>query len=825
MTSDTQIGIIGIDLLQDSFHISTNEEPVINQLGLLPTALLPLYPGEKGIFGVEALNHRRAKGWQRPNECRMFWNNDSLKGCGRVTLAAAMQRLVNYHLTWGEQKSSTVDSFYWLPLRCKQILSSAEIIIGSLQSIIKNIKSLIALPLPDSSTQSLQQELLNTFHSRVNAVKNCGSKLFLLKRSIAQAMLWCKNHHVEVAKCSEPFDKQHVGHLIIINANMDVWEARLVPLQWHLWEGDYYLVPVDSAYFPRESLQVSGWQLLSNWLSSEGIVDESLWQALVGHELHYDQDLTPDQWIKISQIKSTALPHSSDLYIPETPKLEQIEQILYELQNRHQELGSEDSEPLGVIVDGYFANWFAKLDLIPLPNLAEIAQSGFSSLAAQGARLYAKNQSENLPTYLEELIPICIWCRNSNRYGAEFLWKPLISNTTVPAGKSSTLENCPGFILPAGQNEIQLILRRPSIDPDKDYEYRKIPAKIYEKFNTNVNVTITIEIKPGSGHAKARLLKDDGHLLSELNWKAMTECEKPSDHQASYLARTCEAYCDNLHWFRVSKELKRLKLQNYIKKNKLYLLEEPLEAIHDLFKNSRVKSHKNDCFLEYRVISSVGSVTSNNEQLELLSEFLEACYLLADQQNEKDLKKKSLQAMRHLFNASSKSSRKTLLKNLSHEPSMYELLCIGHSFCNADEIKIFFESFLRMEGTEIFYWLRAIRAILRYRYEAFDPEIIDDKLYQDLWTNVVSKLLPYSDRPKILSSAIQCLIYMLARRRFDKSFIGLNSSLNEDLNTSIRKLKDKGIRLDLLDQLEKLLNCMAAEEDIELLMSSEVNDI
>lgn len=475
-----------------------------------------------------------------------------------------------------------------------------------------------------------------------------------------------------------------------------------------------------------------------------------------------------------------------------------------------------------------------QLKLLPWLNLdshnsVTIAQSGSCSLATQGAQLYAKHQLEKLPTYLEELIPICIWCRNSNRYGQEYIWKALISNNTISAGRSSELENCPGFILPAGQNEVQLILRRPSIDRQQEYEYRKIPAKIYEKFNSNVNVTITIEIKPGSGYAKARLLNDDGHLLSELNWKAMTKCEKPNEHQPAYLARTCEALCDDLHWHMIAKELKKLNLQEKLrKKNKLYRFEEPLESIHDLFKNSRVKPHKDDCYLEYRVISSEGRVVSYNEQLELLSQFLETCYLLADLQNENELKKKVLQAMRHLFTATSKPTRQALLKKLdvSHVITMQELLCMGQTFSDANEITKFFETFLAIDHKEVFYWLRALRAILRYRYQAFDPEIINDKLYQDLWINVVNKLLTYADRPKILRSALQCLIYMLGRRRFDKGFIGLKSKLNDDLNEAIKKLQTKGIHLDILDQLVKLLNCTAAERDIELLLGSEVsNDI
>lgn len=829
---------IGIDLLQDRFHIFMDEENQSNRVisKLLPTALLPLYSGEKGIYGLESLNHRRAKGWLRPNECRMFWDNDSEKGCGRVTLAAAMQRLVNYHVSWGEDKNTSTDNFVWHPLRSKQFLSAAEIITGSLQSLMQNIRSYIALPLPDSSSQSVQQDLINTFYSRGNTVNNCGSTLLLLKRSIAQAMLWCKENQDQIARVCEPIDKKHVGHLVVINVAMDFWEARLVPLCWHLSVGQFYLVPVDSAYWPRESLQVSGWQLATNWLAAEGIVDESLWQALVGQELLQDllnnQHLTPSQWKKIYQIAPNDLPHSADLYSYHLPELTQVEQSLKNLLNRRHELHSENSKSLGFIVDGCFSEWLLKLNLLKVLELDKhlpftIGNSTCPSFAVQGAQLYAKHQLENSPTYLEELIPICIWCRNSNRYGQEYIWKSLISNNTIPAGRSSKLENCPGFILPAGQNQVQLILRRPSIDRHQEYEYRKITAKIYEKFNSNVNVTISVEIKPGNGHAKARLLKDDGHLLSELNWQAMTKCEKPIEHQPAYLARTCEAICDNQYWHGVAKELKKLNIKSKLKKNnKLYLLEESVELIHDLFKNIRVRAHKNDIYLEYRIISSEGTVTSENETLNLLSQFLETCYLLADFEDENLLKKRVLQAMRHLFTAISKPVRQIFLKKLDipYEINMQELLCIGQTFSEANEIIKFFETFLTLEHKEIFYWLRALRSILRYRYQAFDPEIINDDLYINLWVNVTNKLSISADRPKILKAALQCLIYMLGRRRFNKSFVGLQSELNAELNEIIKKLRFQNLHINILIQLEKLLNCTATEEEIGQLLGNEVLD-
>src|SRR5205085_7127176 len=124
-------------------------------------------------------------------------------------------------------------------------------------------------------------------------------------------------HQENIAKNCVPLDKQHVGHLVVVNANLDCWEARLVPLRWHLWDEKFYLVPVDNAYWPRESLQISGWQLITNWLNSEGIVDDSQWQFLMGQgllqDLLYNKELTPYQWEKISQINPTILPHSSDL--------------------------------------------------------------------------------------------------------------------------------------------------------------------------------------------------------------------------------------------------------------------------------------------------------------------------------------------------------------------------------------------------------------------------------------------------------------------------------------------------------------------------------
>jgi hypothetical protein len=229
----------------------------------------------------------------------------------------------------------------------------------------------------------------------------------------------------------------------------------------------------------------------------------------------------------------SVLPHTDDLCAEIIPEFDHIEQVLQKLQNRLCELRVENSINLGVIIDGCCADWFMQLrhshlGKFNIPNSAIVtSECGSASLAAKGACLYAKCQSEGLPTYLEELIPICIWCRNSSRYGQEFIWKPLIANDTIPAGCKNQLESCPGFVLPAGQSEVQLILRRPSIGGENEYEYRKIPARIHEKFSTNINVTINIEIKPGSGYAKARLLSDDGHLLSELNWKGMSICDKP----------------------------------------------------------------------------------------------------------------------------------------------------------------------------------------------------------------------------------------------------------------------------------------------------------
>jgi len=580
-------------------------------------------------------------------------------------------------------------------------------------------------------------------------------------------------------------------------------------------------------------LEISGWQLITHCLSSEGIVEEGLWQCLVGQELLQDllcrQQLTPQCWAKIRQIKTALLPHTSELCTQQMPGLEQIEQALERLKNRENELRTETTNVLGVIVDGCCAHWFMQLNLLKLDSQRRaitMAQPVSPSLAAQGAMLYAKNQARDLPTYLEELIPIDLWCRNSRRYGQEFIWKALISNSTIPAGRFSQLENCPGFILPAGQNEIQLILRRPSLVQRGEYEYRKIPAKIYEKFTNNIHVTISVEIKPGSGHAKARLLDDDGHLLSELNWKAMSPCEKPSEHQPAYLARTCEALCDAQHWHLIANALEKLNFEEQLKrKNALYRFEESLEVLYELFKNSRARPDKNNSYLEWRIISNEGTVTSHSERLKLLSQFLETCYLLADLQNEKELKKRTLQIMRHLFTAASKYSRQVLLKKLDlhHEIITQELLCVGQSFCEAAEITKFFEIFLTVDH-QVFYWLRALRSILRYRYEAFDPEIIKDTLYLALWNKIVGMLRIHANRPQILRSALQCLIYMLGRRRFDKSFIGLTSKLNGDLNEAIKNLQSKKLHLDILEQLEKLLNCTAAESDIELLLSSEVSN-
>lgn len=842
MSQLTKPHAIGIDLLQNRFHIVDNNQDFASQNDpmLLPSALLPLYPGENGIFGNEALMHRRARGWRRPNECNMLWNNERANGCGRVVLAAAMQRLINYHHSWGNRKTSLIDGFSWKPLQNKQHLNSADIIVGTVHALAPKSKTMIALPLPDGSTQSVQHALLNAFYSKNNQFNQSGSTLHLIKRSIAQAMLWCNKYQKEIKGQLEPYEGKHIGHLLVINAGIDCWEARLVPIQWHLFNDQFYLVPIDSEYLPRECLQVSGLQLASNQLKLQEIDVEALWQALLGQELLddllFNQNMTSKDWELSKRVDSFELPHTDDLFFQTLPELIDIEFALQKLINRKHELRKDVTETLDVIIDGCCADWLINLNLLSwlrkskCLNFIPVAKGNTPSLAAQGAQYYAQRYSDELPTYLVELMPISIWCRNSVRYGQEFIWKPLISKDTIPAGRSSQLESCPGFVLPAGQNELQFILRRRSIDSEQDYEYRTVPVKIFEKYNNNINVTITVEIKPGSGYANARLLSDDGHLLSELNWKAMSICEKPNEHQSSYLARTCEALCDGNRWHDLAKELEKLKLKEKLKRKKdLFLLQEHLEDIHALIAKSKVRPDKNNSYQEWRVISSEGKVDDYQAQLESLSAFLEVCYLESDRHEEKELKKKTLQIMRHLFTAVSKVSQEALMIKLDMVDAitMHELLCIGHTFKEETEITKFIHSFLAtllFDSKGIFYWFRALRSILRYRYEAFDHEIIDDDCYQKLWNNIVDRLPGYEYNPKILRSAIQCLIYMLGRRRFNKQFIEPNSKDNADLNYIIKNLNvNKSIR-ELLEQLEKLLNCDAAEEDIQLLLSSEVSN-
>lgn len=825
---------MGIDLTQSVPHVAfasgaANADGHIPE-NTPPAALLPVLYGESIIAGPAAHRHRRGVGDLWPPESQVPVNDDYKNGSGRVPLVCAWTKLTSLS-NYGFSGILGDTEFCWNPTGKKRLSSSAEKIIAeSVQAWERKYRAQkTVVVIPDSLGEAAQQAL----------VDSCGS--FLIPRPIAVAMSWCRKNADSFLDADIQSAKGiPLGHLLVITMAFDQWEVVPIEIRAIFYKEKIWLVPVRNRVagggdFPRLGVN------FSLAMASKKLSLQYIWGSVFGGVDSSDtverKSDDNDQYSRVKTCVKDGFPSTSrSLFggldgwkeiFSSTPILSPKDFKDLLSKNYQKQLSqipdTAKQRCLGVVLDGSCAN----IPVAENRSLGEFVLSEFKEgretsisnggEAAKGAAIAAYALENDLPAYLETIIPVGIHYHGKNAKGDyENAYKLLVEGKTVRAGKEyKSKEPVRGLNIKQGENKLTVTLRRS--EGKGGVLFRKVTAEIPKKTTIDEEVKIVAHLKPGQGFAKVFIDSVTERVFStRLDWRTMEECEEPAQPPLAYLPEVSRVVHDEYMWrdanYYVEDAIRELQTEG---RNLINAMKDlrisgkfTLWPMADSYDEHRGRLPQGDIFRHYGVCPSDGDLDSVSAP-SLMKEFAHECA-------KSFINKRTTAAERNQIQRNASwmylacpptilNSVRINLKNRVANTTQVDLHTIGLCWSEAKDIEMFFKALEQrlLQGTQgVNEWLRACRNIVRFRDSALQHNNIP-KRRLELIVSRILRILEGEARRKnyerIFDNCILTCLYLLKRRRYDKEFLNNQSDAYDDIVYILNGLLKKQAR-DLSDR-------------------------
>ena len=532
----------------------------------LPSAVLPLMPGEPLLVGDAAAAHRRSAGLVWPPEAQVPYAGDPACGVGRIPLVAAWTALLPSPGADEGLARRDDPEFKWCPEGREHAARAGQILAASIKAFLNAAgvplnSCLTAIVVPDALDEAGQQILLDSLAQVGLATEN----VHLLPRPLAVALHWCHTPSVpSVGQMTEGEEDKRIGRLRVVTMALDVWEAVSLELHARRHKGRVWIVPVRDRIQPTDAppeLQTLGLGFALA-LACADINGESLgwWPRVFASDwlekrLAANRDLSPQELQAIREVRS---PNPLASLRQEFSQLATLQPLWSRFfQNRPgvagrntSAMGRPRTEPwyqraaVHRSAGGWrFCRFAYQSEARQLENSLcrqrweqplQVFPPG-QPAAVRGAALAAAAIAHGLPCYRETLLPLDLYVRGTDEYGDPApQWKELVVVRSVEAGRLWRSPNpVTGLQIQQGQDRLLLPLRRMLRGKPM---FRQVGTELATAAKHDEPVRVEVEVKPGQGFARVRIESvTPGVFATRLDWRTMEECDEPKPPPLAYL--------------------------------------------------------------------------------------------------------------------------------------------------------------------------------------------------------------------------------------------------------------------------------------------------
>lgn len=258
---------ITTDIVMGHFHCKTEERNPF-----LPAALLPEFKHEKVLMASEVGRSRKGLGLLWPREAQIPVGNNGIwkNGIGRIPLLSCLS---NIKAKGEADEWNFIEStISWTPHVKQTITFSNAELLGKVFNNIKDAKQ-ICFVIPEDFGENAQQALLEKFPQDT----------FLIPRSIAIAVKWCKDHQAEYQNVSFSMEQSPIiGHLVCVSLGFGEWEVSLIEIQAQKINGTVHLIPLYDPTVRNHGLSFCGIGLCKQLISNPDDIG-SVWRLICNH--------------------------------------------------------------------------------------------------------------------------------------------------------------------------------------------------------------------------------------------------------------------------------------------------------------------------------------------------------------------------------------------------------------------------------------------------------------------------------------------------------------------------------------------------------------
>jgi hypothetical protein len=454
--------------------------------------------------------------------------------------------------------------------------------------------------------------------------------------------------------------------------------------------------------------------------------------------------------------------------------------------------------------------------------------------AALGAHRLAQAISRNEPSYRDTLTPIDIHTRSTSATNDEIDdWIPLVEARTVEAGNDYVPESpITGLHIEAGEEALSLILRRRGL-MDR-FEHRRIRADLHQPTDRNEHVSINVRVRPGQGHARAQVTSvNPGIFQTMLNWKTMERCAAPPPPMLSYIPGVTRLYSTSRHFYACREYIARI--VHAVDNQEVPDHGTLLDWIKELREGPKRKSQdemvgmnkwpmrdsnpvrQEDFFKHTSLFGSDGS-KEGAARSTLLDEFLDSLarlyksFRLPPDKNSVKVRDALMRIGGWCYLAIPEQILKDI--RLSFEQSTIDIKKVevesaGLTFHSDEELKKFYSRLIqaiKKRRLNIHYgkekpergdannnWWRSLRNIARFRERATHPEVITREDLDEVLQGVIEMLTIEVRKRKsdqLFSNGVKSTIYLMKRRRFEKSFLNNECEKRKQLQRLLERSRN-----------------------------------
>jgi len=512
-----------IDLLGARARIITCacEETTTEDVTLPPeaaihsTILLPAARGDCFTIGKSTDNHRRGRSLSWPMEAQSPPGGVIANGNGRVYAEAVLRSFAADRL--GDR------TFTWRPDGVTESSVSAEVLLGdSLKGELSH-EFEVGLVVPDGLEEKERQAVLDACSSY--------GKVWLIPRTMAAAIAWCRSKAAEPLLAGRADEKQPIGHILLIEAGFGPWAVTAVPIFRVTRGKKNWLVPKREACLRKVVEGLTGWGLLARQAAHHqgrpalARLNDPKWVL----DLLDGEQALVDEYVNKPMPPKDVLPRMPGLG-GGTVWYDGAQQLAFTAKAL---MGGVQSPFLGGEMIGALA-WAKKQG----GYLRDQLLLGFGlkrldvsdAAVSTGAALAMMGKANGTPTWFETLEKMSLFYQGVNEMEDPVAkWAALLPGTVMDAGSDYESEKpILGLHVPVGMNEITLTLRHEPTD-GSPITYRQtsiMQTKVCEK---DTPIRIDVKAKPGQGFAHVMLKSiDPGYFAGRLDWRHMNECKEPT---------------------------------------------------------------------------------------------------------------------------------------------------------------------------------------------------------------------------------------------------------------------------------------------------------